>query len=76
MNPESVRSTCIQSRLRIQSTQSKFKVIEFTNSKKTQERKPVGDKEFMAYLGDIPIVLNDNGLLFKNNFKYIWPKFM
>ena len=51
-------------------------MIEFTNSKRGQVGKPVGDKEFMVYLADTPVVLNDNSLLFKNNVKYAWAKFM
>ena len=30
----------------------------------------------MAYLTDILIVLNNHGLLFKNNVEYTWAKFM
>ena len=70
VNLECVRSTCIRSRSRIQSTQSGFKVIGFTNSERGQARKLVGDEEFMAYLADTPIVLNNNDLLFKNNVEY------
>ena len=70
MNPYSVCSTCTRSRSVIQSIQSEFKVIGFTNSKKRQVRELVGDEEFMAYLADILVFLNDNGLLFKNNIEY------
>ena len=34
VNPNSMRSTCIQSKSEIQSTQSGFKVIEFINSER------------------------------------------
>ena len=30
----------------------------------------------MAYLADTPIVLDDNGLLFKINIEYAWTKFI
>ena len=76
MNPESMRSTYTRSRSGIQSTQSGFKVIGFTNSERGQAGKPVGDKEVMAYLTDKPVVLNDNGLTFKNNVEYAWAKLM
>lgn len=46
-------------------------MIQFISSKKKQARKPVENKEVMAYLMDIPVVLNDNGLSFKNNIKYV-----
>lgn len=50
--------------------QNGFKVIRFTNSQKKQTGKPVRDKEFIAYLADIPVVLNNNSFLFKNNVEY------
>ena len=34
------------------------------------------DKKFIAYLAYTPVVLNDNGFLFKNNIEYAWAKFM
>ena len=70
MNLESVRNTCTRSRSGIQSIQSRFKVIMFTNSKRGQAGEPVRDEELMVYLTNIPVVLNDNGLFFKNNVKY------
>ena len=76
VNTNGVRSTCTRSRSRIQSTQSGFKVIEFTNSVRRQAGEPVGDEEFMAYLADTLVVLNDNGFPFKNNIEYAWAKFM
>ncbi len=76
VNPESVRSTWTWSRSGIQSTQSGFKVIKFTNSERRQAGEPVGDDEVMAYLADKPVVLNNNGLPFKNNVEYAWVKFM
>ncbi len=76
MNPESMRSTYTRSRSGIQSTQSGFKVIGFTNSERWQAGKPVGDKEVMAYLADKLVVLNDNGLTFMNNVEYAWAKLM
>ena len=76
VNPWSVCSTCNQSRSGIQSTQSGFKVIELTNSERGQAGKLVEDEEFMVYLADIPVVLNDNGFPFKNNVEYAWAKFM
>lgn len=42
-------------------------MIEFTNKEREQAKKPVKDEEFMAYLVDTPVVLNNNGLPFKNN---------
>ena len=30
----------------------------------------------MAHLANMPVILNDNGLLFKNNVEYTWAKFM
>ena len=45
-------------------------MIRFTNSKREQVGKLVEDKKFMAYLANIPVVLNDNDLLFKNNIEY------
>lgn len=51
-------------------------MIEFINKKKGQARKLVENEEVMAYLADIRIILNNNGLLFKNNVKYIWTKFI
>ena len=65
-----MRNICIRSRLRIQLMQNGFKVIRFTNSQKKQTGKPVRDKEFIAYLADIPVVLNNNSFLFKNNVEY------
>ena len=76
MNPENMRSTCTRSRSRIQSNQSGFKIIGFTNSKRGQAGEPVDDQKFMTYLADKPIILNDNGLLFKSNVEYAWAKFM
>ena len=76
MNPDSVCNTCTRSRLGIQSTESGVKVIGFTNSKRGQIGEPVGNEEFMAYLADTPIVLNDNSLLFKDNVEYVWAKFI
>ena len=40
------------------------------NSKRGQARKSVGVEEFMVYLADIPVVLNDNSFPFKNNVEY------
>lgn len=71
MNLKNVCSTCIQSRSVIQSTQNKFKLIGFTNNKKEQAGKAIKDNEFMTYLVDIPVILNNNGLSFKNNIEYI-----
>lgn len=71
-----MHSTCTRSRSRIQSNQSRFKVIRFTNSKREQAGKPVGDKKFMAYMANTMVVLNDNGFSFKNNIEYIWAKFI
>ena len=76
VNSDSVRNTCTQSRSGIQSTQSRFKVIGFTNSEKKQAEEPVRDEEVMPYLADKPVVLNDNSSPFKNNVKYVWAKFM
>ena len=56
--------------------QSGFKVIEFTNSERRQAGEPVGDEEFIAYLADTLVVLNDNGFPFKNNVEYAWAKFI
>ncbi len=70
VNPENVRSTCTRSRSGIQSTQSGFKEIRFTNSERGQVGEPVGGEEVMAYLADKPVVLNDNDLPFKNNVEY------
>ena len=76
INRESMHSTCTWSRSGIQSTQSGFKVIRFINNKRKQVEKPIRDEKFIAYLADTPVVLNDNGLLFKNNIEYTWAKFM
>ena len=76
MNPESVRSTCTRSRSKIQSNISGLKVMVFTNSETGQVGELVGDKEFMAYLANTPVVLNDNDLPFKNNIKYAWANFI
>ena len=76
IHPETVCNTYTWSSLGIESTQSGFKVVGFTKSKKGQAGELVGDKEFMAYLADKAIVLNNNGILFKNNVEYIWAKFM
>ena len=46
------------------------------NSKKRQVEEPVRNEEFMAYLVDTPVVLNNNSLPFKKNFKHAWAKFM
>ncbi len=51
-------------------------MIGFTNNERGQAREPVGDEEVIAYLADKPVVLNDNGLLFKNNVEYAWAKIM
>ena len=76
MNLESVCSTCTRSRSGIQSTQSGFKVMRFTNSERGQAGKPVGDEEVMEYLADKPVVLNKNSYSLKNNVEYAWAKFM
>ena len=76
INLESVHSICTRSKSGIQSIQSGFKVIRFINSKRAQAEESVRAKEFMAYLADTPVVLYDNGLLFKNNVEYAWAKFM
>lgn len=51
-------------------------MIKFTNSKRKQAGELVGDKEFMAYLADISVILNKNDLSFKNNVEYTKAKFM
>ena len=71
LNSDSVHSTCTRLRLGIQSTQSRLKVIVFTNNKRGQAGKLIGDEKFMAYLANTLVVLNDNGLLFKNNIEYV-----
>lgn len=67
INSENVHNTCTWSRLRIQSIQNRFKIIEFINNKKEQIRESVRNKEVIAYLADILVILNNNGLLNKNN---------
>ena len=76
VNPDGVCNIYIRSRSKIQSTQSRFKLIGFMNSKKEQIGKPIRDEEFITYLADTPVILNDNGLVFKNNIEYAWAKFM
>ena len=56
--------------------QSGLKMIGFTNNKRRQVGKLVGDEKFMVYLADTPVFLNNNGLPFKNNVEYAWAKFM
>ena len=56
VNPESMRNTCIWSRSGIQSNQSRFQVIRFTNNNKGQIREPVGDEVFMAYSAERPVI--------------------
>ena len=51
-------------------------MIEFINSQRRQAGELIGDEEFMAYVADIPVVINDNSLSFKNNVEYAWAKFM
>lgn len=76
MNSESIYNSCIRSKLRIQSTQSGFKVIEFTNNKRKQVGKLIINKKVITYLMDIGMIVNDNGFLFKNNIKFILAKFI
>ncbi len=43
---------------------------EQVNLERRQAREPVGNEEVIAHLADKPIVLGDNGLLFKNKVDY------
>lgn len=76
MNLKSIYNTYTRSKLGIQSTQNEFKVIRFITSKRKQIGDPVGNKKIIVYLIDILVILNNNGLLFKNNIEYIWKKFI
>lgn len=51
-------------------------MIGLTNSKKKQAKELGRNEEIMAYLVDKLVILNNNSLLFKNNVKYTWAKFM
>ncbi len=51
---ESVRNTTSRSRLGIQSTQSGFKLIRFNDGKRGQAGEPVGDKDAIVDVTDIP----------------------
>ncbi len=66
---ESVRSTNSRLRSGIQSTQSEFKLIRFNDGRRGQVGEPVGDKDAMANVADIPGDA-DNRLPFKKNIEY------
>lgn len=51
-------------------------MIKFTNNKREQVEKPIDYKEVLAYLADIPVVVNNNSFLFENNIEYEQAKFM
>lgn len=76
ITPDSIHSTSICSKLKIQLIQNRFKLIEFNDSKKKQTRKQVKDKKVTAYIVNILIIINNNYLLFKNNIEYEWVKFI
>ena len=76
ISPKSKHPTSSRSRLRIQSIQSAFKLIEFNNGKKRQAGEPVDKENTMAYMADILIEQDNSCLLFKNNVEYAWAKIM
>lgn len=43
----------------------------FINSKREKIGELVKNKDVRAYLVDIPVILNNSGLSFKNNIEYI-----
>lgn len=51
-------------------------MIGIINSKKRQAGEWVKNKDVMAYLVDILVILNNNGLPFNNNIEYGLAKFM
>lgn len=53
------------SRLRIQSIQSRFKLIKFHNSKKKLASKPVNNENIISYIADILIELDNSVFLLK-----------
>lgn len=74
--PESVYNNSIQSKLRIQSSQSGFKLLEFDDDKKGQTEKLVKDEDAMVYITNMSIVINNNCFPLKNNVEYTWAKFI
>lgn len=70
VNLKSVYSIYTQLRSRIQLTQSEFKIIKFTNSKKCQIEELIVDKDVIAYLADKLVVLNNKSILFIKNVEY------
>ena len=67
MNSENICSTYNRSKSGIQSTYNSLEVIGFRNRNKEQTRKPVKNKDVIAYLADTSVFLNNNKLTFKNN---------
>ena len=51
-------------------------MIGFTNNKSGQVEKPVENEKLIVYLTNTTVVLNNNGLLFKNNVEYAYTKCM
>lgn len=70
MLSESIRSTISRLRSEIQSSQSRFKLIKFYNSKRRQIRKLVKYEYVMASMANILVSENHNCFLFKNNVEY------
>lgn len=67
---KSIYNTFFQLRSRIQSTQSRFKLIKFDNNKKKQVRKLVEYGNIMANIANILVVENNNCFFLKNNVEY------
>lgn len=75
ITPKSVCNTFFQSKSRIQSTHSRFKLIKFDNIKRKQAEKLVEYKDIGADIINILAVKYDNCLPFKKNVEYIWARF-
>ena len=71
---EIIHSPFSQSRSRIQSTQSGFKLIKFDINRKEQAGKLIRYGDVMVGKANIPIIKENNCFLFENNVKYDWAR--
>lgn len=67
---KSVCNIFFLSRSGIQSTQNRFKLIKFDENRIGQAGKTIGYEDVIADIANIPVVQDDNRLLYKNNVKY------
>lgn len=70
LTPESMYSTFFQSRSRIQLTQIRFKLIKYGDYKREQAGELIGYKDVIADIANIPVIEDNNWLIFKNNVEY------